>query len=225
MMAVVGMAAALSLSALGGGSLVEAVRAAGPYEFSNAAGGTVADSGVVYADPAPLLTVTNTSGVRIRITANGNTAETGSCALNQELAPGASCTTQAYACTPPVQPLLVISSTAAPAIGCTSAPLLGNYANNQTNPFQGSFNAFAPLVEAEPTFDVAGVTTIFSYVRDASTAVYDGSGVLSNGEALKTGTASFTSTAPAGYVFGPGNTSTLTWDLPYSCWNAPATET
>ena len=137
MMAVVGMAGALGLSALGGGSLVEAVRAAGPYEFSNAAGGTVADSGVAYADPAPVLTVTNTSGVRIRITANGNATETGTCALNQELAPGASCTTQAYACTPPAQPLLVINSTAAPAIGCTFSPALNTYAYNSTNPGAG----------------------------------------------------------------------------------------
>lgn len=225
MMAVVGMAGALGLSALGGGSLVEAVRAAGPYEFSNAAGGTVADSGVAYADPAPVLTVTNTSGVRIRITANGNATETGSCALNQELAPGASCTTQAYACTPPAQPLLVINSTAAPAIGCTFIPALNTYAYNSTNPGAGVFYAHAPLMAAEPTFDVPGVTTSFSYTRNATDAIYGAGNSLSNETDLKTGVGTFTSTAPAGYVFAPGNTSTMSWTLPYNCWTAPAQET
>lgn len=224
MMTVVGLAAALSLSALGGGSLVEAVRAAGPYEFSNVAGGTVADSGVVYADPAPLLSVTNTSGVRMRITANGNTAETGTCAVNQELAMGASCTTQAYACTPPVQLLLVINNTSAPELGCTSSPVLGTYSNNLTNPLAGQFFAYAPLIATAPVFDEPSVTTSFSYTRNAADAVYDGINNLTNDVALKSGMVSVTSTAPEGYVFAPNNASTMTWNLPYSCWTAPPGE-
>lgn len=225
MMAVAGVAAAISLSSIGGGSLIESVRAAGPYEFVAAAGGTVADNSVAYSDPAPLLTVTNTSGVRMRITANGNAAETGTCAVNQELAPGASCTTQAYSCTPPTQPLAVISSTSAPEIGCTFSPVLGTYANHLTNPGAGQFMAYAPLLATEPTFNEPGVTTSISYIRNATDPVYDGSNVLNNGDALKSGIATVTSTAPDGYVFSPGNSGTMTWNLPYSCWTAPATET
>ncbi|TDS73887.1 midcut-by-XrtH protein [Comamonas sp. JUb58] len=220
MMAVVGMAAAVSLSALGGGSLVNAVRAAGPYEFSNAAGGTVADNTIVYADPAPVQTVTNTSGTRIRITANGNAADTGSCAVNSEVEPGASCTTQAFACTPPVEPL-VITSTAAPSFGCTNdtEPPIGVYGMNSDNPFLNQMLVYAPLVATEPSFDVAGVSTAFSYTREATDAEYDGSNNLTNAEALRTSNASVVATAPAGYVFAPDNTPTLTWNEPIAtCW-------
>ena len=221
MMAVVGMAAAVSLSALGGGSLVNAVRAAGPYEFSNAAGGTVADNTVVYADPAPVLTVTNTSGARIRITANGNAGETGTCAVNSEVAPGASCTTEAFACTPPVE-LLVINSTAAPVLGCNldTGAALGTYAYTQNLPDLGLLYVLDPTIGTEPTFDVPGVTTVRGdYTRQATEATYDASNVLTNAEALRSGTVAVTSTAPAGYVFAPDNTPTMTWNLPIStCW-------
>ncbi|QIL79402.1 midcut-by-XrtH protein [Diaphorobacter sp. HDW4A] len=221
MMAVAAMAAAVSLFSMGGSSWIESVRAAGPYEFVNPAGGMLADGGVAYSDPAPLLTVTNTSGKRMRITANGNPAETGTCIVNQELASGASCTTQAYSCTPPVQPV-AISNTSAPAIGCTAEPVLATYTNRLNTPIYGEFYVHAPLLTTEPDFDEPGVTTSISYTRNATDAAYDDSDFLTNGEALKSGVATVTSTAPEGYVFAPGNTSTMTWTFPYSCSTSSA---
>ncbi|MET4575817.1 midcut-by-XrtH protein [Ottowia thiooxydans] len=221
MMAVAAMAAAVSLFSMGGGSWIESVRAAGPYEFVNPAGGMLADGGVAYSDPAPLLTVTNTSGKRMRITANGNPAETGTCIVNQELASGASCTTQAYSCTPPVQPV-AISNTSAPAIGCTADPVLATYTNRLNTPIYGEFYVYAPLLTTEPDFDEPGVTTSISYTRNATVAAYDDNDFLTNGEALKSGVATVTSTAPEGYVFAPGNTSTMTWTFPYSCSSSSA---
>lgn len=82
------------LTAQGGDGLMQAVRAAGPYEFTSTTGGTLADASMPYADPSPLVTVTNTSGVRVKITGNTNTAEAGSCTVGAEIAPGGSCTTQ-----------------------------------------------------------------------------------------------------------------------------------
>lgn len=222
MMAVVGMAAAVSLTALGGGSLVNAVRAAGPYEFSNAAGGTVADNTVVYVDPAPVLTVTNTSGARIRITANGNEAETGTCVANSEVEPGASCTTQAFACTPPAVEPLVITSTAAPVLGCNTdtTESIATYDLNSNSTFLGQLFVLQPLIVTEPTFNVPGATSLISdYTRDATVATYDAGNNLNNAEALRTGDVTVTSTAPAGYVFAPDNSPTLSWTLPIStCW-------
>ncbi len=220
MLAIAGMAAAVSLLSLGGGSWIESVRAAGPYELVNPAGGTLADSSVPYADPAPLLTVTNTSGVRMRITANGNSAETGSCVVNSEIAPGASCTTQAYSCTPPA-PLLPISVTAAPTNTCTT-DIIASYPYNSSEPLDELLYAYAPRLVKELTFNETGVTTVISYVRNATEATYDGSNILSNREALTSGFTIVTSTAPDGYVFVPGNTKTMTWTLPYACWNEPA---
>ncbi len=223
MMAVVGMAAAVSLSALGGGSLVNAVRAAGPYEFSNAAGGTVADNTVVYADPAPVLTVTNTSGARIRITANGNAGETGTCAVNSEVEPGASCTTEAFACTPPVE-LLVINSTAAPTFGCTNAPAseqpptpIASYGYNSVNPFLNQLVVYAPWMVTGPTFDVPGVTSDFSYSLPVTEPTYDAANNLSNAPALRTVNMTVSATAPAGYVFAPDNTPTFSWNQSIGC--------
>lgn len=220
MMAVVGMAAAVSLSALGGGSLVNAVRAAGPYEFSSASGGTVADNTVAYADPAPVLTVTNTSGARIRITANGNEAETGTCTVNGEVEPGASCTTQAFACTPPAAEPLVITSTAAPTYGCTSdesseEPVnqIGIYGLNEDNPFLNQLVVYAPRMVTAPTFDVPGVTSSFTYAQEATVPDYDEvTNNLRNVDDLQTINMTVTATAPEGYVFAPDNTPTLTWN-------------
>lgn len=213
MMAVVGVAAAVSLSAMGGGSLVNAVRAAPPLAFSSATGGIVSAT-AAYSNPAPVETVFNTSGARIRITANGNAAETGTCAVNSIVEPGASCTTQASACTPPI----VIEVESEPIFGCTQAPepFIGLYNNNEAGPFQGTLTAYAPRVSVEPSFSVAGVATEFDYLRDETAARYE-AGNLANVEALKSGGMSLTATAPAGYVFGPENTSTKIWSQRYIC--------
>ena len=79
----------------GGDALITAVKAAGPYEFDNAAGGSVIDTNIIFSSPSPLITVTNTSGSPIKITTNGNTTESGTCTVGAELAAGGSCTTQA----------------------------------------------------------------------------------------------------------------------------------
>lgn len=218
MMAVVGVAAAVSLSAMGGGSLVNAVRAAAPLEFSSAAGGSVATT-LTYADPAPVETVVNTSGARIRITANGNAAEAGTCAVNSIVEPGASCTTQAFACTPPI----VIEVQSDPIFGCTAEPdpFIGMYNNNEAGSFLGTLIVYAPKVLVEPSFSVAGVATEFEYLRNAIDPVYVG-GNLDNSEALRTGVASVTATAPSGYVFGPSNTRTITLSEDYICGTSSA---
>lgn len=209
MMAVVGVAAAVSLSAMGGGSLVNAVRAAPPLAFSSATGGIVSAT-AAYSNPAPVETVFNTSGARIRITANGNAAETGTCAVNSIVEPGASCTTQASACTPPI----VIQTLTAPVLTCdyVTQPPRATYFGND-----GSQSVFEPLLTAEPTFDEAGVTIGSSYVLNTTTPAYDGAGNLANRAELILGTSTVTATAPAGYVFAPDNMSTMTWTQEFSC--------
>lgn len=97
-------ASAGMLGVQGGDGLVQAVRAAGPYEFTNPAGGTVTDATIPYAIPTPLLTVTNTSGVPVTITSNTNPAETGTCTVGATIASGSSCTTAAVCLAPPPFP-------------------------------------------------------------------------------------------------------------------------
>lgn len=91
-MASAGLTAALALGAMGSSPLIDSVRAAGPYEFNNASGGTVADNQIDAIGPVLPVTVSNTSGVRVRITANLNAEESGTCKVNAEIAPGSSCT-------------------------------------------------------------------------------------------------------------------------------------
>ncbi|WP_423456562.1 midcut-by-XrtH protein [Ottowia sp. VDI28] len=79
----------------GGNGFIQSVRAAGPYEFSSATGGTVEDLNMAYEEPSPFITITNSSGKRIRISSNANPDETGTCVVGAEIAPGSSCTTQA----------------------------------------------------------------------------------------------------------------------------------
>ncbi|MGF6212860.1 hypothetical protein ABIE32_002739 [Comamonas sp. 4034] len=193
------------------------VRAAGPYEFSNPAGGTVSDTQVPYANPAPTLTVSNTSGGRIKITSNGNASETGTCAVNAELAPGASCTTQAYACTPPdpvVQPIAVL---APPDVGCNYDTKIGTYPRISTSPELGSWHAYPPVLSTPPSFDIAGATITSSYARNATQAIYDQNGSITNVTELTTGIFTVEATAPAGYGFGANLSPSMTWDLPYDC--------
>lgn len=80
------------LTAQGSDGLVQSVRAASPYYFSATSGGTVSDTFQSPIYEAPAVTVTNTSGVRIKITGNTNKDESGSCTVGTEIAPNGSCT-------------------------------------------------------------------------------------------------------------------------------------
>lgn len=95
------LASAGLLLTQGADGLVQSVRAAGPYELSNPMGGTLAFNDIPASTPAPTITVTNTSGVALRITQNANGNETGTCIPGMALAPNGSCTTQAVCPMPP----------------------------------------------------------------------------------------------------------------------------
>ncbi|MBB6577728.1 hypothetical protein HNP33_001785 [Comamonas odontotermitis] len=217
LMSVALMSGAALLSVAGGDSLVNVVRAAGPYEFSSATGGTVADTQVAYADPAPMLTVTNTSGGRIKITSNGNASETGTCTVNAELAPGASCTTQAFACTPPPPVVQEIMILAAPTFTCDYSTILTTYPQSNTSASGGTLTVNPPVLDAAPSFDINGVTTASTFTRNATQAAYASNGMISNTNDLISGIFTVIATAPAGYGFGASLSSTTTWDLPFSC--------
>lgn len=96
---VIGLGAAASLLAIASSPMVNTVRAAGPYELSNPAGGTLTDDSVLSSEAAVPLVVTNTSGVPLRITALNNAAQAGTCSVGSQLAPAASCTV--FALCPP----------------------------------------------------------------------------------------------------------------------------
>ena len=202
---------AVFFSVAGADSVVSSVRAAAPYEFSNPAGGAVTDNTIVFASPSPLVTVTNTSGVRVRINTNGNASDTGTCTVGSELAPGATCTTQA-ACPVPV------AVAAAPITACNYDALISTYVRDSMG---GSFYVYAPKMEQAPSFNpgIAGISTNFTYVRGVTVPQHDANGELTNGEALGSGTATVTSTAPSGYFFPDTGSSTKTWSFPYICWN------
>lgn len=85
------------LAAQMGDGLVQAVNAAPPYAFSNPAGGTVADSNLPSGTTS--VSVSNTSGVPVRIVSNSNANAQGSCQPGAVVAPGGSCTTNTV-CTP-----------------------------------------------------------------------------------------------------------------------------
>ena len=212
----IGLLAGVSmLSVCGGDALITAVRAAGPYEFSNAAGGSLTDTTITFASPAPLITVTNTSGARIKITSNGNSLETGTCAVGAELAAGGSCTTQAVC--PIVTPVQIASE---PTFTCDGTSPLDTYswtyAANGTNT---TIINYAPVTDAAPVFDPSpsGITTAFTYTRTATLPIYDPNGEVSNGAELGAGLITLTATAPQGYGFGADLASTKSWTSPYSC--------
>ena len=209
------VAGATMLSVAGGDSLITAVRAAGPYEFSNAAGGSVTDTTITFASPSPLITVTNTSGSRIKITSNGNASESGSCAVGAELAPGGSCTTQAVC--PVITPIQIATE---PTFTCDSSTSLDAYSwRSAATGARITITNYAPVIDVAPVFDPAlgGITTAFSYVRTATQPVYNADNEVSNAADLGAGVITFTATAPQDYGFNPDLASTKTWTSPYSC--------
>lgn len=196
-------------------SLIAAVRAAVLYELGDANGGTMADSQISFASPSPLVTLSNTSGKRMRITSNGNTSETGTCIVGSELAPGASCTTQAVC--PVVIPIEVASE---PTSGCDTNAQIDSFSWAATDgTSSGSVTDFAPLLATPPATNpaVSGMVTDFTYTRSATQPEYDANSVLTNALALGSGVVTITATAPQGYGFGSTLSPTQTWTIPYFC--------
>lgn len=196
-------------------SLIAAVRAAALYELGDANGGTMADSQISFASPSPLVTLSNTSGKRMRITSNGNTSETGTCVVGSELAPGASCTTQAVC--PVVIPIEVASE---PTSGCDTNAQIDSFSWAATDgTSSGSLTDFAPLLATPPATNpaVSGMVTDFTYTRSATQPEYDANSVLTNALALGSGVVTITATAPQGYGFGSTLSPTQTWTIPYFC--------
>ena len=217
MLSVAVMGAALGLSALGGNGLVQEVRAAGVYAFSNAQGGMVADAEIAYADPAPIFIISNTTGVKLKIVSNANAQEAGTCVADAELAPGASCTATAVCLTPPVVVELTVLQE--PTVGCDGTkPRLPSISNvSLPNGIIFSAAAFTPIPGDPPELDAAVTLAAptFNYVPNAmnwgsasATEPYDSVNVRS-------GTATVTYAAPQGYGFGPTLASSQTWTLLY----------
>lgn len=212
LMSVMLMTGAAVLAVAGGDSLVNVVRAAGPYEFTSTTGGTVADTQIAYADPAPILTVANTSGGRIKIISNGNASETGTCTVNAELAPGASCTTQAFSCTPPNPVVQQIEILSLPTQSCDYSVTLDTYLAGPDE-----LIVSPPILATPPVFDISNIAIASTFTRNATTPAYNPDGSFSNASELASGNFSVTATAPTGYGFGASLANTFTWDLPYSC--------
>ncbi|WP_422842505.1 midcut-by-XrtH protein [Acidovorax sp. M2(2025)] len=216
----------------GGDGLVQAVRAAGPYEFNNPAGGTVADAAIPYASPAPLLTVTNTSGVSIRIASNANAAETGSCAVGATLAPGSSCTTAAVCAAPPPPappppappPLQLLSVLTEPTAACDMTQPL--YVKTWTLGLNSAtYTIYPPRLATAPTFSPsdASVTTSIAYTQGPELIANPATGGAINLDQAAAGVLTVTALAPSGYAFDANTppSTVKTWNLPYQqCWTA-----
>lgn len=191
------MAGAALLATHGGDSLVQSVRAAAPYELNNASGGTLTDTDVAFAQPSPVLTVTNTTSARLKITSNANANDTGTCAPGTEIAPGATCTTQA-AC--PVVKTLTMATP--PTIVCLKRPedLTWSLLLNDV-----LYEIYTPVLENAPTFTPAGVpvAVAMTLVPDSPIPTPNADGYILYPDlvAASTGTATFTLTAPQGYGF------------------------
>ena len=231
MLSVAVMGAALGLSALGGNGLVQEVRAAGVYAFSNAQGGVVADAEIAYADPAPVFTISNTTGVKLKIVSNANAKEAGTCAADVELAPGASCTATAVCPTPPVvtppvvtPPLIELKVEAEPAAGCvwgTDRIAMRHRVGDASNDSRYyKVRAFTAELTAPPVFDpeVAVDVSAPTFIPNAQDWVPGDPDVYENlnFKAVTSGVATMTATAPAGYGFGPTRLPTTTLSAPYS---------
>lgn len=220
LMAVTLMSGVALFSVLGGDSFVSTVRAAAPYELSHPPGGTLADALIAFSSPSPLVTVTNTSGIRQRIISNGNALETGTCTVGAELAAGATCTTQAV-CPVPV-------AATAPTTNCSLDDRIGYYAKDNSTEvsYSNNWSAYAPVVESVPEFVpvISGVNTQLTYQRITDIPTYE-VGFLTNSTDLASGTATITSTLPSGYFFSDTQTSTKQWTFPYYCWSQSSGET
>ena len=245
MLSVAVMGAALGLSALGGNGLVQEVRAAGVYAFSNAQGGVVADAEIAYADPAPVFTISNTTGVKLKIVSNANAQEAGTCVADAELAPGASCTATAVCPTPPVvtppvvtppvvtppvtppvvtPPLIELKVDAEPTIQCDRTtqriPMRYRKGDESTSGTSHWTWAYTPLLNTPPVFEPAVTVDVsdLTITPNAQDWVPGSPDLFENlnYDQVISGVGVMTATAPAGYGFGPTLAPTITWSLPYA---------
>lgn len=221
MLSVAVMGAALGLSALGGNGLVQEVRAAGMYAFSNAQGGVVADAEIAYADPAPVFTISNTTGVKLKIVSNANAQEAGTCAAGAELAPGASCTATAVCPTPPVVTPALVELTAQqdPTVGCDTTTTRIPSIDFRAMP-GGAFytaHAYTPVPGDPPLLapDVSLGSPIFTYTPNAENWGPDSANFFDT-DNVTSGVATVTYAAPQGYGFGPALEPSQTWTIPYT---------
>ena len=217
-----GLIATASFGIHQGDGLIREARAAVAYVFDSPTGGTVADAAVPYADPAVLQTLTNTSGVAVRIVSNANPADTGTCQVGSTIPAGGSCTTLP-ACTPPATPVLLqMDVITPPSVVCAGSqtllaswppppPYTGSNSNltgtamSLLQPPEFSPASPAPTVTFTPppayppvTFNSAGQPTNLPQVRAPRTATVN-------------------ATAPSGYGFGPSLEQTLTWQNTLDC--------
>jgi hypothetical protein len=218
MLSVALLAGAIGLGLMGGNSVI----AAGPYQFTNPTGGLVADATIPYQNPAPLITISNTSGYSIGITSNGNASETGSCTVGAQIVAGASCTTQAHSCR-----LGRIDVTTAPVVGCPpSFPNLDYQIaayRSDLDPFQDGVysRVYRPVVTTLPVYSLPSVPVpapIVTHTLINTTPVYTGTS-LSNFNDLYLVNYEVTVTAPLGYGFGASLAPTMTWTGRAACWS------
>lgn len=200
----------------GGNGVIQAVRAAGPYEFSNPSGGSVVDNAIAYSSPAPLITITNTSGVAVKITSNANISESGSCTVGSQIAPGAACTTSAVCSGPPPQLLSVVTE---PTVDCDfSQPPLYTQTSSSANG-NLTFAIYPPMLTSNPVFNPGSVSvpSNFSYTPGPQLIIDQSTGQPTNANQASAGIATVTSQAPTGYAFDNSNppATTRTWNLAY----------
>ncbi|MFE1572863.1 midcut-by-XrtH protein [Comamonas odontotermitis] len=221
-------ASASLLTAQGGEGMVQAARAAAPYEFSNPSGGMVTDSAIAYTNPAPLITVTNTSGARIKVTSNANAGETGSCSVGTEVAPNGSCTTVSQ-CTAPSAQLLTVS--ADPTVACDFDPAhllytVQSHDDPQNPSYYIDYSIYSPMLTSVPVLTPSNpsVITTFTYTPGPKPTVDPITGSVTNLLEIGSGTAMVTMQAPIGYTFDSNDplANTKTWNIPYQgCLTRP----
>lgn len=203
------LAGAAFLAMHGSDSLIQSVRAASPYEFNNANGGTVTDTNIAFAKPSPTITVTNTTSGRIKISSNANAAETGTCTPGAEIAPGGSCTTQSVC--PVIQ---ILTVTAKPTAVCSRDPIWSYTADGVGN------SVYAAAQGTPPTFDPANADVNVSMTQAAYLILPANPTEMPSNEDLgkaASGIATFTLTAPPGYGFWEDGavSSTYVINVPY----------
>ncbi len=211
LMSVIVLAGTAALTLQSGHDLIREVRAAGPYAFSNPAGGELN-----FECPDETQTITNESGVPLRITFNGNAAEAGTCQVGTILQPGQSCTAQPSCPTlPPIQ----VEVLTAPTLTCGTE----EYASYPytTPPNNYTLTVLKPII-TPPTFGSGPVITWSStpnpaHPRSTTPGPFiPGTGVVNQTD-LTTFDVTVTATAPAGYGFDSGLVSTKSWNLSRAC--------
>lgn len=194
------MAGAALLATQGSDSLIQAVRAAAPYEFNSATGGTVADANIAFASPSPQITVTNTTTARIKITTNANSDAADGCAVGTEVAPGGSCTTQAVC---PALKALTLATP--PVVECRNTYPDDMIQEGFLDPPMNYYQVFKPVMTSDAVFTPSitpSATSDFSYSPNFTPG--PGGTVLTTFEELDvagTGTTTIKITPPDGYGF------------------------